>query len=145
MPLDSPEAYERLGEHLCAVDPILEEFCRETGFARRTTGISRYPMRRLDLHREVSWFIELRMDEDERGERYDTFFPDIPYTLSGGAWVDREGRRYADVSAVTFSRLPFQQLPSRLPDGLRDTWQRIQRFSLDYLLARGPVELRIGT
>ena|ERR1041385_7869007 len=87
MPLDSPEAYERLGEHLCAVDPILEEFCRETGFARRTTGISRYPMRRLDLHREVSWFIELRMDEDERGERYDTFFPDIPYTLSGGAWL----------------------------------------------------------
>ena len=47
MPLDSPEAYDRLGEHLCAVDLIVEEFCRGSGFVRRTTGISRYPTRRL--------------------------------------------------------------------------------------------------
>jgi len=26
---------------------------------------------------------------NERGERYDAFFPGIPYTLSGGAWIDR--------------------------------------------------------
>ena len=145
MPLDSLEAYKRLGEHLSAVDPIIEEFCRETGFARRTVGVSRYPMRRLNLHREVNWFIELRMAENERGERYDAFFPDIPYSLGGGAWIDRDGRRYADASAVTFSRLPFHQLSSQLAVGLRDTWRRIQGFSLDYLLTRGPVELRITT
>ena len=92
MSLDSPEAYERLGEHLCAVDPIVEAFCRETDFARRTTGISRYPMRRLDLHREVSWFIELRMEEDEHGQRYNHFFPDAPYWLCGGAWIATRAR-----------------------------------------------------
>ena len=102
-------------------------------------------MRRLVLHREVSWFIDLRTDEDERGERYETFFPDIPYTLTGGAWIDREGRRYANVSVVAFSRLPFTLLSSRLAADLRETWQRIREFSIDYLLARGPVELRIGT
>lgn len=144
MPLDSPEAYEQLGEHLCAVDPIVEAFCRETGFKRRTTGISRYPMRRLDLHKDVSWFIELRMEEDEHGQRYDAFFPDVPYTLGGGAWVDQAGRRYADVSAITFSRLPFHQLSSRLDVDLRDTWRRIQEFTLDDLLARPPIELRIA-
>src|SRR5215831_9734872 len=94
MPLDSPEAYERLSQHLRDVDPIIEDFCRETGFMRQTTGISRYAMRRLALYREVQWWIELRMLENEQGQRYDTFFPDIPYWLGGGGWVDLKGYRY---------------------------------------------------
>jgi hypothetical protein len=140
MPLDSPEAYQRLGQHLSVVDPIIEEFCRDTGFARRTTGVTRYPIRRLDRHGEVSWFIELRMDEDERGERFDRFFPDVPYTLGGGAWMDRGGHRYFDVSVITFTRLPFQQIPSRLASDLRQTWERIRHFTPDYLIALGPRE-----
>ena len=143
MPLDSPEAYERLGQHLGAIDPIVEEFCRETGFAQRTTGVTRYPIRRLDLHRDVSWFIELRMDDDERGERYDHFFQEIPYTLGGGAWMDRDGHRYADVSVIAFTRLPFHQLASRLGVDLRQIWERIRSFTPDYLVALGPVEFRL--
>ena len=138
MPLDSPEAYERLGEHLCAVDPIVEEFCRETGFARRTTGISRYPMRRLDLHQEVSWFIELRMEEDEHGQRYDHFFPDAPYWLCGGAWIDLDGYRYGSDRVDAFQRLPFRLLTSRLAADLRSTWERIRGFTPDYLVSLGP-------
>jgi hypothetical protein len=137
MPLDSPEAYERLGEHLCAVDPIVEEFCRETGFVRRTTGISRYPMRRLDLHRQVSWFIELWMEVDEHGRRYDHFFPDIPYSLAGGAWIDVDGYRYGSESVATFQRLPFRLLSSRFPADLRSTWERIRGFTPDHLVSLG--------
>jgi hypothetical protein len=69
MPLDSPEAYERLSQHLSEVDPIIEDFCRESGFVRQTTGISRYAMRRLVPYREVQRWIELRMLEDEQGQR----------------------------------------------------------------------------
>jgi len=138
MPLDSPEAYERLGEHLCALDPLVEEFCRQTGFVRRTTGISRYPMRRLDLHRQVSWFIELRMGEDEHGQRYDHFFPDVPYWLSGGAWIDLEGYRYGSEGIVTFQGVPFCLLGARLASDLRSTWERIRGFTPDYLVSLGP-------
>jgi hypothetical protein len=28
------------------------------------------------------------MDMDERGERFDQFFPDIPYLVWGCAWID---------------------------------------------------------
>jgi hypothetical protein len=141
MPLDSPEAYERLGEHLKVIDPIIEDFCRETGFVRRTVGLSRYPARLLDLRREVRWCIDLRMDENAGGVRYDEFFPDIPYTLSGGAWLDLDGNRYFDVGNIAFTRLPFRQLPERLGEDLRQTWDRIRHFTPDYLVALGPREL----
>lgn len=144
MPLDDIEAYERLGEHLVAVDPVIERFCQETGFEQCTAGISRYPMRRLELHREVSWFIELRMDLDESGQRYDAFFPAIPYSLGGGAWVDREGWRYADVNVIAFTRLPFHLFSSRLEDDLSKTWQLIREFSRNYLLTLPPVQLSIA-
>jgi len=138
MPLDSLEAYERLGEHLSAVDSIVEEFCRETGFVRRTTGISRYPMRCLDLHRQVSWFIELWMEEDEHGQRYDHFFPDIPYSLAGGAWIDLEGYRYVSDGVATFQRVRFRLLTSRLAADLSSAWERIRGFTPDYLVSLGP-------
>jgi hypothetical protein len=144
MPLDSPEAYERLGEHLKEIDPIIDDFCRETGFVRRTFGVSRYPARLLDLRREVSWCIELRMEDGDGGQRYDHFFPDIPYTLGGGAWLDRDGHRYFDVSTIAFTRLPFSQLAARLGGDLRKTWERIRHFTPDYLVGLGPREFGLS-
>jgi hypothetical protein len=141
MPLDSIEAYERLGEHLAVVDPIIERFCQRTGFERCTSGVGRYPKRRLELHSEMSWFIELGMDLNEHGQRYDVFYSAIPYSLGGGAWIDRNGWRYADRSVIAFSRMPFHQLSSRLEDGLISTWQLIRGFNLDHLLALPPIQL----
>ena len=138
MPLDSLEAYRRLGQHLCVVDPIIEEFCRETGFVRRTTGVSRYPMRRLDLPGQVNWFIELWMEVDERGERYDHFFPDIPYSLAGGAAIDLDGYRYISEPSATFQRLPFRLLAARLPADLRLTWERMRILTPEHLISLGP-------
>jgi hypothetical protein len=138
MPLSTLQDYDRLGEHLREIDPILEDFCRETGFSRQTQGVSRYPMRRLVLHRDVSWFIELRMEEDERGQRYDQFFADIPYSLSGGAWIDLSGFRYGDIGYRLFSRMPFRAVPPRLAESLRETWQHIGRHTTEYLVSLGP-------
>lgn len=84
------------------------------------------------------------MDEDEHGERYDHFFPDVPYTLSGGAWMDRGGHRYFDMSVMAFNRLPFQQIPVRLSADLRKTWERIRHFTPDYLIALGPRKLGVS-
>ena len=138
MPLDSPEAYERLSRHLCEVDPILDDFCRQTGFTRQTTRISRYAMRRLVLYRDVHWWIELRMLEDEPGRRYDTFFPEIPYWLGGGGWVDLKGYRYSSDPVATFERLPFRLLVPQLAGGLQSTWQRIRGYTVEGLVSLGP-------
>ena len=138
MPLDSPEAYERLSHHLCEVDPIIEGFCCKTGFARQTSGISRYAMRRLVLSRDVQWWIELRMLEDENGERYDEFFPDVPYWLGGGGWVDLKGYRYATDRVDTFERMPFRLLAPKLAEGLQSTWDSIRGYTVDYLVSLSP-------
>ena len=138
MPLDSPEAYEPLSQHLSEVDPIIDDFCRETGFSRQTTGISRYAMRRLVFYQDVQWWIELRMLEDEQGQRYDTFFPDVPYWLGGGGWIDLKGYRYCSDPVVTFERLPFRLLVPQLAGGLHATWQRIGVYTVARLVSLGP-------
>ena len=145
MPLDSLETYDRLGEHLRAIDPYLAQFCRESGFERRTTGVSRYPTRRLDLYRQLNWWIELRMEEDEHGQRYDHFFPDVPYSLCGGAWIDLDGYRYGSETVTGFKRLPFRLLAPSLPAELRSTWERIRGLTPEYLVTLGPrVKLNQG-
>jgi len=144
MPLTALEDYERLSEHLREVDPIIDDFCRQTGFSRQTTGISRYPMRRLVLYREVQSWIELRMLENGQGERYDRFFPDIPYWLGGGGWVDLQGYRYATDPVYTFDKLPFRLLVPQLASGLISTWESIRGITVDYLVSLGP-KVRLGS
>lgn len=138
MPLNSPEDYERLSRHLNEIDPMIDDFCRRTGFSRQTTGISRYAMRRLVLNREVRWWIELRMLEDEHGNRYDSFFPEAPYHLGGGGFVDLNGYRYSSDPVATFERMPFHLLVPQLSAGLDKTWQRICNYTLDELVSLGP-------
>jgi hypothetical protein len=78
------------------------------------------------------------MEEDEHGQRYDHFFPDVPYSLGGGAWIDVDGYRYASETVSAFKRLPFRLLTSRLPADLRSTWDGIRGFTPDYLISLGP-------
>jgi hypothetical protein len=106
-------------------------------FRKRMVSLPRYPTRRLYLEREVLWCIELRMEEDQMGERYDHFFPDIPYTLGGLASLDRDGHRYFDMRQA-FTRLPFQQVPARLAVDMREIWETIRNFTPEYLIALGP-------
>ena len=69
------------------------------------------------------------MLEDERGQRYEHFFPDVPYWLGGGGWIDLKGYRYTAGSVETFERLPFHLLVPQLAAGLHSTWERIQALA----------------
>ena len=91
MPLESQEDYERLGEHLVQIEPALAAFAGEHGYDvyPRLSG-GRYPNRRITHIGTLRRSILISMDLAPNGERYDRFFPEIPYSVGGGTWIDDE-------------------------------------------------------
>jgi hypothetical protein len=64
--------------------------------------------------------IQITMDVSADGERFDRFFPEIPYTVFGAAWIDDEDtltRWYAP--SIRLEGIPFLRLTSILPHCLR--------------------------
>ena len=61
---DSPEAYDRLGEHLKEIDPIFQAFLDSSGFADNTGALGRYPHRSAVRHTEISRKLDLQMEDD---------------------------------------------------------------------------------
>lgn len=89
MPLESREDYERLNEHLAEIDAPLEAFALSHDYTltpRLQDGL--YPRVSLTQTRTVIRSIQITMDFDRHDERFDQFFPEIPYTIFGAAWID---------------------------------------------------------
>jgi hypothetical protein len=93
MPLNSPGDYERLGQHLVEIDTPLAAFACSHGYTvyPRLSG-GRYPNRRITQEGRVLRSIHISMDDAASGERFDQFFPDVPYTIFGAAWIDDHSR-----------------------------------------------------
>jgi hypothetical protein len=113
MPLETREDYERLNEHLWELDPVAKAFADEKGYdygPPLTNGL--YP--RLGLFRiknGISQNILFEMNLSDREERFDQYFPAIPYSVCAGSWIDDESTRvrhhgpYAAVRRIPFSAL----------------------------------------
>lgn len=138
MPLDSPEAYERLGEHLKAIDPAFHAFLRDSGYSDNTGALGRYPHRSAVHMTDVSRKIDLKMEDDEdTGARFSDFDPSIPYSLWGGAWVDQDGMRYCpDRGVMIFEHLPFAELLPMLPDCLKQAAAVMEPYTHAEIIAR---------
>src|SRR5262245_7653237 len=116
MPLNSPEDYERLGEHLTQLDAPLAKFAaqhRYTVYPKLSGG--RYPNRRITQEGRLFRSIVIEMECTLKGERYDQFFPEIPYSIWGGTWIDdlQEATRWIGPS-VRIWRVPFSTLVETL-------------------------------
>jgi len=121
MALDSPEAYERLGEHLKEIDSIFQGFLESSGYSNNTGALGRYPHRSAVLETDVNRKIDLQMDHDSDGDCFSEFEPSIPYTLWAGAWVDTGGRRYCpDRGVLIFENLPFVEMVPKLARFLKE-------------------------
>jgi hypothetical protein len=136
MPLPSVEDYERLGEHLTAVDVPLAAFASARGYTVQHRG--RYPNRRLTRFGSVVRSIHITMDVDESGQRFDHFYPDIPYIIWGGAWIDD------DVAHIRISsphietwQVPFSALVRTLPMHLDHFHSYLSALTEDYIRASG--------
>jgi hypothetical protein len=135
MPLDSIEDYDRLGEHLAEIDAPLAPFAAEHGYTvyPRLSG-GRYPNRRITQEGAVFRSIHIAMDEMPNGGRYYHFFPAIPYTLWGGAWIDDHERHLRFSCAGIFIRaVPFTLLVRTLQLHLLHFHGYLSGISEDYI------------
>lgn len=121
MALDSPEAYDRLSEHLKVIDSIFQSFLDLSGYTDNTGALGRYPHRSATLTSDIFRRIDLQMECDADGEKFSEFFPAIPYSLWAGAWVDEEGFRYSpDRGHMIFENLPFEEMVPLLDSALQE-------------------------
>jgi hypothetical protein len=143
MPLSFPEDYERLGEHLAAIDPVLDKFADRTGFiVQRWSPGGLYPHRWLHLgersDRQIQRSIQISMDTDERDERFDSFFPDIPYTVFAAAWLDDWTiRERFGGPRLMLSGIPFSRLVPELDRYLALFHQFVMTITPEFLLSCG--------
>ena len=148
MPLTSPEDYIRLGRHLEEINDSFHQFLRESGYSDNTGALGRYPHRSAVLDERVFRKIDLQMDLDLDGEHFDEFFPEIPYTLWAGAWLDEGDLRYSaerpsDANFLVFERLPFSRVKVVLLDSLTEAAHRLSRVTETALKKTGiPAAIR---
>lgn len=137
MPLNSPEDYDRLGEHLAEIDGSLAAFATNHGYTLRPPSWGgRYPNRRIDQEGVVNRSIIIEMDVAADGQRFEEFFPDIPYTISSAAWID-------DFQTLTrwhgpfiaFRDLPFSVLARTLEIHLVHCHGYLSTITEDYITA----------
>ncbi len=137
MPLDSIEDYDRLGEHLAVIDAPLVAFAAKHGYTvyPRLSG-GRYPNRRITQEGSIFRTIHISMDEKFSGERYDQFFPAIPYTMFGGAWIDdHEKHIRMSCASIIIRAVPFTLLTRTLQIQLDHFHGYLSGISEDYIRA----------
>ena len=113
MPLITEADYERFAEHLCAIDDVVGRFSTKYSYSLPQWPLSgRYPNRMMLRESGKLWqSIQITMDNDSEGERFDHFFPDIPYTIFAAAWIDDELTltRWSSPS-IRLDGIPFSRL-----------------------------------
>jgi hypothetical protein len=137
MLLNTPEDYERLGEHLNQVDGVLATFANRhkyTVYPPLHGG--RYPNRRMTLQDHVLRSIHIIMDDAPNGERYDQFFPEIPYTIWGGAWIDDHKQKIRWLGpSISVQGIPFSVLVGNLEIHLNHFHTYLASVTEDYIKA----------
>ena len=122
-----PDGFERLGQHLMAVDDFMRATAADFGYVRQMSGVGKYPRRRfVRVDGRVRRWVDLWMELDSTGSRFEVFDPSIPYELAGGAFIDdgdtlvRRGIRFR-----VFQGVPFDRLTERLRLELCGTFERV--------------------
>jgi hypothetical protein len=137
MPLTTQEDYERLGEHLRAIDPLLVGFTAAHGYTYYPPeSCGRYPNRRITQEGVIFRSIHIALAEGSGGQQFDRFFPEIPYTVFGGAWIDDHERRKRWHSPFLATReIPFTRLLAALPAYLDQFHHYLTRITEAHILA----------
>ena len=136
------EEFDKLREHLGRVRPIVDEFCSSNGYCHvDPRSIGRYPRIRIEKPGEVTTWLDLWMELDKDGNRYESFFEDVPYELAAGAHLHVEdgtqyGHRFQKSLAV-FSGRPFKDVPESLLEELRKGAAEIEEWTAEMLREKG--------
>lgn len=140
MPLKTEADYERLAEHLREIDHIVESFSDTHGYTLPKWPLGgRYPQRKMHKQCGMVWrSIQISMDNRPDGECYDEFFPEIPYTVFGAAWVD-DFDVYTRWHApnIRMEGIPFTELLQSIPLYLSQIHGYISLFEGDTIRSFG--------
>jgi hypothetical protein len=118
MPLNTEADYDRLAEHLHQIDQVVALFSAAHGYTFPKRPLSgRYPNRLMHSHRGMVWrSIQIKMDLRPDGEPFGEFFPEIPYTVFGAAWVDDfPSLTRWHAPNIRMEGMPFTHLKQTLP------------------------------
>lgn len=102
----------------------------------QSTGLGRYPRRRLNRYGPVNLYFDLQMDLAEDGSYFQEYFAEIPNSLGAGAWIDKPPFRYSIARSV-FQRLAFQDIENRLHGCLESAYNELGTITPDYLVKQG--------
>jgi hypothetical protein len=135
MPLNSQEDYERLGVHLAIIDAPLSSFAATHGYmVYPPLSGGRYPNRRITQQGQIVRSIHISMANTKSGERFNEFFPEIPYTIFGGAWIDDHQQHKRWHSPFLHTReIPFSVLVQTLKPNLNQFHDYLSRITTDYI------------
>ena len=130
------EKINALNEHLIIIDPILVEFCKNTGFII-PKNIGRYPKRYLIKQvQDITLYFSLEMDCDENNRKYVKFFLEIPYTYGFGGWCYVGNKKYIK-RIHGGSRIPFSKIKERVPDFLMQKYGTINTWTKELVITTG--------
>jgi len=140
MSLESREDYVRFNEHLWELDSIIKSFAELNGYEYDpplTNGL--YPKLRLWRIKDgISQNINLDMGLTDREERFDEFFPSIPYSVFAGSWIEgQEERIRYHGPHVGIRRIPFSKLKRSLHEILNHIHNHNEMVTPDLVYACG--------
>jgi hypothetical protein len=138
MPLVTEEDYRRLGEHLSVIDAPLRSFANAQGYTLYPSlSGGRYPNRHMAQEGVVWRSIHIRMATRQDGQRFDEFFPEIPYTVFGGAWIDDQPqrKRWHSAAFLHTHEVPFTLLVEQLPFYLAHFHDYLSRITPEQIYA----------
>ena len=96
----------------------------------------RYPNRRITQEGLIFRSIHVAMADQPDGQRFDHFFPEIPYTIFGGAWID-DGQTHKRWHSVFLNsrEIPFSLLLTALPLYLDHYHDYLAHITEDHIYA----------
>jgi hypothetical protein len=130
------EDYVSLAKHLENLDELIQSFCDTHGFIVKSNGLGRYPRRRINKYGEVNFYFDLQMDLSMDGSQYEKFFPEIPYSLGMGAWLDDGNERFYH-NEWCFKNKPFKEVKVALRTLLDDNYLVMITWNRSWLMGKG--------
>jgi hypothetical protein len=144
----SETEFEVLSKHLEEVRPLTDRFCARHGFVYAPAqAIGRYPRIRIEKPGSPSLWIELWMEYDADGRRFETFTRERPYELSAGGEIHVDdgsalGARHQK-AIVCFCAMPFENVAARLEAEMQRAFDIVRSWTPAYLKGNG-LYVRLG-
>ena len=130
-----PEIFEEMSKNLQCLEETFETCLAKQGYERSSrTSEGRYPRRSYFKQNTFKSIIDLTMDLNHEGQRYEEFWSEAPFTLRCGTFADISGLRYHDPQTLIYRAKPFNLLHNSLEKDLQEAVSFLSKVSIGDVL-----------